>query len=169
MMTSFETTVSKIKGAIDHNAPVKEFNSLMLSDMAMSLALIANRLEEKESATSPGDERGTGKWTNVVDGIEYTWGICDKCGAHIPMPYKYYEYCPHCGRKTKTGDPGVKKDPEGGTQEWRVIDKEAPVPVSWIEKEIGFLKSQDNEFAGLAASNISGMLNKWRDEQNERD
>ena len=117
-MTSFETTVSKIKGALDHNASVKEFNSLMLSDMAMSLALIADRLEGGDSATSPGDE---------------------------------------------------KKDPEGGTQEWRVIDKEAPVPVSWIEKEIEFLKSQDNEFAGLAASNISGMLNKWKDEQNGKD
>ena len=158
MMTSFETTVSKIKGALDHNAPVDEFNSLMLSDMAMSLALIADRLDDGESATSPRDEKGTGKWTNVVDGIEYTWGMCDKCGAHIPMPYKYYEYCPHCGAKMETGKP------ESGTQEWRVIDKEAPVPVSWIEKEIEFLKSQDNEFAGLAASNISGMLNKWRDE-----
>ena len=118
MMTSFETTVSKIKGALDQNAPVDEFNSLMLSDMAMSLALIADRMEGGESATSPGDE---------------------------------------------------KKDPEGSTQEWRVIDKEAPVPVSWIEKEIEFLKSQDNEFAGLAASNISGMLNKWKDEQNGKD
>lgn len=45
---------------------------------------------------------------------------------------------------------------------------EESIPVSWIEKEIEFLKSQDDEFAGLAASNIYGMLNKWRDEQNER-
>ena len=97
-MTSFETTVSKIKGALDHNAPVDEFNSLMLSDMAMSLALIADRLDDGEIATSPGSEES--------------------------------------------------------------------IPVSWIEKEIEFLKSQDNEFAGLAASNISGMLNKWREEQN---
>ena len=43
---------------------------------------------------------------------------------------------------------------------------EESIPVSWIEKEIEFLKSQDNEFAGLAASHISGMLNKWSEEQN---
>lgn len=38
-----------------------------------------------------------GKWKNIVDGIEYTWGTCDSCGARIPMPYKYYKYCPNCG------------------------------------------------------------------------
>ena len=43
----------------------------------------------------------TGKWKNIVDGIEYTWGTCDTCGAHIPMPYKYYEFCPHCGTKNE--------------------------------------------------------------------
>ena len=43
----------------------------------------------------------TGKWKNIVDGIEYTWGTCDTCGARIPMPYKYYEYCPHCGAKNE--------------------------------------------------------------------
>lgn len=152
-MTSFETTVSKIKGALDHNAPVDEFNSLMLSDMAMSLALIADRLEGGESATSSGDEKGTGRWVEVDD-----YAICGECGAVHHGADR--NYCPNCGRKMKTGDP------EGGAQAWRVIDKEPPVPVSWIEKEIEFLKSQDNEFAGLAASNISGMLNKWRDEQN---
>lgn len=159
MMTSFETTVSKIKGALDHNTPVEEFNSLMISDMAMSLALIADRLtggEVESNATSSGDERGTGRWVEVDD-----YAICGECGAVHHGADR--NYCPNCGRKMKTGDP------EDSAQEWRVIDKEAPVPVSWIEKEIGFLKSQDNEFAGLAASNISGMLNKWRDEQNERD
>lgn len=55
-MTSFETTVSKIKGALSHNAPVDEFNSLMLSDMAMSLALIADRLEGGRSATQPEEK-----------------------------------------------------------------------------------------------------------------
>lgn len=38
-----------------------------------------------------------GKWKNIAEGIEYDWGTCDTCGARIPMPYKYYEYCPHCG------------------------------------------------------------------------
>lgn len=41
----------------------------------------------------------TGKWENIIDGIEYTWGTCDTCDARIPMAYKYYEYCPHCGAK----------------------------------------------------------------------
>lgn len=110
-MTSFETTVSKIKGALDHNAPIKEFNSLMLSDMAMSLALIADRLEGEESATSPRDE---------------------------------------------------KKDPEGGTQEWRVIDKEAPVPVSWIEAGIKRLENTNQAASKIEANSIRTMLERWR-------
>ena len=43
----------------------------------------------------------TGKWENIVDGIEYSWGTCDTCGARIPMAYEYYEYCPHCGMKNE--------------------------------------------------------------------
>lgn len=171
-MARIDMTRSKITKLLENLETGDVFNLVMLADMALSLASIADSLtgdEVESNATSSGDERGTGRWINVVDGIEYTWGICDKCGAHIQMPYKYYEYCPHCGRKMKTGDPGVKKDPEDGAQEWRVIDKEAPVPVSWIEKELEFLRSQDNEIAGLAAGNISGMLNKWRDEQNGKD
>lgn len=42
-----------------------------------------------------------GKWKNIIDGIEYTWGTCGTCGARIPMPYKYYKYCPHCGMKNE--------------------------------------------------------------------
>lgn len=49
----------------------------------------------------PSAQPKRGKWKNIVDGIEYTWGTCDTCGAHIPMPYKYYEYCPHCGTKNE--------------------------------------------------------------------
>lgn len=118
MMTSFETTVSKIKGALDHNAPVDEFNSLMLSDMAMSLALIADRLEGGEIATSPRDE---------------------------------------------------KKDPEGGTQEWRVIDKEAPVPVSWIEAEITRLENMNQAAPKIEANSIRTMLEKWRRQEELKD
>lgn len=58
--------------------------------------LLINDLEKLPSAQSK-----KGKWKNIVDGIEYTWGTCDTCGAHIPMPYKYYEYCPHCGTKNE--------------------------------------------------------------------
>ena len=45
----------------------------------------------------PSEEPKTGKWINVVDGIEYTWANCNKCGARIPMAYKYYNFCPNCG------------------------------------------------------------------------
>lgn len=45
----------------------------------------------------PSVEPKRGKWKNIVDGIEYTWGTCDLCGARIPMPYMYYKYCPNCG------------------------------------------------------------------------
>ena len=48
---------------------------------------------------NPGPKRG--KWINIVDGIEYTWGTCDKCGARIPMVYNYYEFCPHCGTENE--------------------------------------------------------------------
>ena len=117
-MDRYKETSNHINQIADDNTSVIGSAVLLMAEMALSLASIADSLtgdEVESNATSSGDG---------------------------------------------------KKDPEGGTQEWRVINKEAPVPVSWIEKEIEFLKSQDNEFAGLAASNISGMLNKWRDEQN---
>lgn len=161
-MDRYKETSNQISQIADDNTSVIGSAVLLMAEMALSLASIADSLEGGESATSSGDEKGTGRWVEVDD-----YAICGECGAVHHGADR--NYCPNCGRKMKTGDPGVKKAPEGGAQEWRVIDKEAPVPVSWIEKEIEFLKSQDNEFAGLAASNISGMLNKWRDEQNERD
>lgn len=103
-MTRHEMTLAKIKGIQEIHSSFEAFNSLMISDMALSLASIVDSLtgdEVESNATSSGGEKS--------------------------------------------------------------------IPVSWIEKEIEFLRSQDNEFAGLAAGNISGMLNKWRDEQNERD
>ena len=57
-----------------------------------TISEIRNRLEKL-----PPAEPKRGKWKNIVDGIEYTWGTCDSCGARIPMPYKYYKYCPNCG------------------------------------------------------------------------
>lgn len=158
-MDRYKETSNLINQIADDETSVIGSAVLLMAEMALSLASIADSLEGGESATSPGDERGTGRWVEVDD-----YAICGECGAVHHGADR--NYCPNCGRKMKTGDPGVKKEPEDGAQEWRVIDKEAPVPVSWIENEIEFLKSQDNEFAGLAASNISGMLNKWRDEQN---
>ena len=38
------------------------------------------------------------------------------------------------------------------------------IPVSWIEEQIKRLKEMDNEFAHLAAGNISSLLKTWRDE-----
>lgn len=52
--------------------------------------------EEKQKA-----EPNKGKWKNIVEGIEYAFGTCDTCGARIPMVYKYYEFCPHCGKLMK--------------------------------------------------------------------
>lgn len=51
----------------------------------------------------PTEEPKTGKWINVVDGIEYTWANCNKCGARIPMAYKYYNFCPNCGERKEQG------------------------------------------------------------------
>ena len=121
-----------------------------------------NRVEEDIEIIRqlPPAQPKRGKW---IEGNHANYWKCSECGEvtmESVMGKPRHNFCPNCGAKMETGKP------EGGTQEWRVIDKEAPVPVSWIEKEIEFLKSQDNEFAGLAASNISGMLNKWRDEQN---
>lgn len=158
-MDRYKETSNLINQMADDNTSAIGGAVLLMAEIALSLASIADSLDDGEIATSPGDERGTGRWVEVDD-----YAICNECGAVHHGADR--NYCPNCGRKMKTWDPGVKKDPEDGAQEWHVIDKEAPVPVSWIEKEIEFLKSQDNEFAGLAASNISGMLNKWRDEQN---
>jgi len=73
--------------------------------------VLANRPTERDSlivatrnAFKALAEPEIGKWINVVDGIEYTWANCDKCGARIPMAYKYYNFCPHCGEKKEVTD-----------------------------------------------------------------
>ena len=83
-------TISRAK-AIDGKICIQRSNGVEIYDDYAVPVEYLKRL--------PPAQPKTGKWTNVVDGIKYTWGICDKCGAHIPMPYKYYEYCPHCGAK----------------------------------------------------------------------
>ena len=42
---------------------------------------------------------------------------------------------------------------------------EPAIPLSWIEGQIEWLKSLDNEFSTLTAGQILAMMNKWKDEQ----
>lgn len=56
---------------------------------------------EKYIRQLPSTEPKRGKWKDIVESIEYALGTCDTCGARIPMAYKYYEYCPHCGTKNE--------------------------------------------------------------------
>ena len=44
---------------------------------------------------------------------------------------------------------------------------EPAIPLSWIEQYIEWLKSLDNTFSEITALQISVMVKKWRDEQNE--
>ena len=46
---------------------------------------------------------------------------------------------------------------------------EPAIPLSWIENEIKWLKSLDSTFSEITALQISAMVNKWRDEQDETD
>ena len=39
---------------------------------------------------------------------------------------------------------------------------EPSIPISWIEKQIDWLKSMDNYFSNLTAMNISVLVKKWR-------
>ena len=41
---------------------------------------------------------------------------------------------------------------------------EPSIPISWIEKEIDWLKNIDNEFSNITAMNISVLVKKWRKE-----
>jgi hypothetical protein len=59
----------------------------------------------------------------------------------------------------------------------RIIDRfmgfasaqaEPAIPLQWIEAQIEWLKSLDNAFSTLTAVQISVMVNKWKDEQNEK-
>ena len=45
---------------------------------------------------------------------------------------------------------------------------EPAIPLSWIEAQIEWLKSLDNDFSTLTAVQISAMVNKWKEEQDER-
>jgi len=44
---------------------------------------------------------------------------------------------------------------------------EPSIPLSWIEQHIEWLKSLDNGFSTLTATQISAMVKKWRNEQND--
>lgn len=46
---------------------------------------------------------------------------------------------------------------------------EPSIPISWIEKEINWLKSMDNGFSNIAAMNISVFVKKWRKENGKDD
>ena len=47
------------------------------------------------------------------------------------------------------------------------VQPEPAIPLSWIENQIAWLKSLDNSFSALTALQISTMVQKWKDEQNE--
>lgn len=44
---------------------------------------------------------------------------------------------------------------------------EPSIPISWIEKQIDWLKSMDNEFSNITAMNISVLVKKWRKENDK--
>ena len=46
---------------------------------------------------------------------------------------------------------------------------EQSIPISWIEKQIDWLKSMDNEFSSISAINISVLVKKWRKENGKDD
>ena len=46
----------------------------------------------------------------------------------------------------------------------RALPSADVIPVSWIEEQIKRLIEMDNEFAHLAAGNISSLLKTWSDE-----
>lgn len=46
---------------------------------------------------------------------------------------------------------------------------EPAIPLSWIENEIEWLKSLDSTFSEITAIQISAMVQKWKDEQDETD
>lgn len=48
------------------------------------------------------------------------------------------------------------------------VQPEPAIPLQWIEAHIEWLKSLDNAFSTLTAVQISVMVNKWKDEQNEK-
>ena len=48
------------------------------------------------------------------------------------------------------------------------VQPEPAIPLSWIENEIKLLKSLDNTFSEITALQISVMVKKWRNEQNEQ-
>lgn len=74
----------------------KEQKEIDVSDVSAMYAYSKCKTIIKQLPSAPPK---TGRWKNIVDGFEYTWGTCDWCRARIPMAYKYYEYCPHCGTK----------------------------------------------------------------------
>ena len=49
------------------------------------------------------------------------------------------------------------------------VQPERAIPLSWIEQQIEWLKSLNNGFSTLTATQISAMVKKWEGEQNATD
>lgn len=42
-------------------------------------------------------ERKHGEWKDKREGVSYDWGTCSECDAHVPMSWRWYNFCPNCG------------------------------------------------------------------------
>ena len=93
----------------------------------------------------------------ALDAME-TWDKfgCDPDGKLVRydddkhyIPYVHYEDMVHVIKHLPSAQP------------------EPAIPLQWIEAQIEWLKSLDNAFSTLTAGQISAMVNKWEDEQDE--
>ena len=87
--------------AIDALKKYEELESNNFTDTSpismMTVATIANCIEEIINIPSAEPERKKGKW---VDGMPYVnshWKVCSECHVSAPDSCGGYKFCPNCG------------------------------------------------------------------------
>lgn len=93
------------EGGLDIQELNEVFNCATIQQVfrRYTLSEVIAKLKAYEEKRKADEEIGhdIGKWKDIVEGIECAYGTCGTCGTRIPMAYKYYEYCPHCGTKNE--------------------------------------------------------------------
>ena len=142
-------TVKQLQGVLDVTVPITDYDEGYVDGVEFGISTVSTMPTIQPQSTT-GQLNDGAQSTNLIDRQQAIDGkiiIQRTNGVEI-----YYDEAVPVGYLKKL--PSAKPEPS--------------IPLSWIDEQIERLKGMDNAFAPLTALQISGMVKKWRDEQNER-
>ena len=174
-------TVKHLRRVLDATVPITDYDEGYVDGVKFGISTVSTMPTVQPVATDiyVGD-----KISKFIDGLEEIFadlrerhvddsvcGLCEYDGAYMGQSGDWCNECPGFDRDDcfKLSDETRKKWTDEIIKALPTIQPEPSIPLSWIENEIKWLKSLDNTFSEITALQISVMVKKWRDEQNETD